>query len=49
MLIKRIFYKDWNRAQEDMHKASDMGFDAWMYYNPNEKGWYVTYKTLVGK
>ena len=46
MLIKRILYTDWDKAQEDMKKANDMGFDAYMVYDPNNKGWNVTFRTL---
>lgn len=46
MLIKRLFYTDWEKAQEDMHKANEMGFDSYMVYDPNHKGWNVTFRTL---
>ena len=38
MLIKRILYTDWDKAQADMKQANEMGFDSYMIYSPNEKG-----------
>ena len=46
MLVRTIKYTDWDKAQEDMKKAGDIGFDSYMIYNVNEKVWNVTYKTL---
>lgn len=46
MLIKRILYLDWDRAQEDMRRANTMGFDSYMVHDPNQHGWSVTFRTL---
>lgn len=48
MLIKRVLYKDWDKAQEDMREAIKTGFSAGYEYDPNEKGWVVTFKTFGG-
>lgn len=46
MLNKRVMYYDWDKAQADMKKANKEGFDTYMIYDPNEKGWAVTFRTL---
>lgn len=49
MLIKRVLYTDWDKAQTDMKQANEMGFDSYMVHDPNQKGWAVTFKTLEAK
>ena len=49
MLTKRVLYFDWDKAQDDMKRANAEGFDSYMVYSPNEKGWAVTFKTLEAR